>query len=133
MFEAIKYKSRIKKAFSDCFDPLRSVMGNVPIPMKTDRYITGAILGSCRGYAEVMNIDASTYAAIVDAVFEEIFRQDSLTVQTQTETWLTEADDQFMESYYHAKEKASSEIDLSWLQQYATEHFDVAFEVYHST
>lgn len=133
MFEAIKHKRKLKQAFSDCFDPLKSVLGNVPIPMQTDRYITAAILGTCRGYAEAVQTDEKTFASIVDAVFEEVYRQNSLTVQTQTETWLTEADETFMESYYHAKELASPEIDLTWLQKYALAHFDVAFEVHHST
>ncbi len=133
MFKSIKYKNKLKKAFSDCFEPLKSVLGNVPIPMQTDRYITGAILGTCRGYAEAVNTSSKTFASIVDAVFEEVFRQNSIKVQTQTETWLTEADEVFMASYYHAKEKASPEIDLAWLQDYAKTHFDVAFEVHHST
>jgi hypothetical protein len=38
-----------------------------------------------------------------------------------------------MESYYQAKEKASLDINLTWLQTYAKAHFDAAFEVRHST
>ncbi|HAQ51025.1 MAG TPA: hypothetical protein DCR13_05715 [Gammaproteobacteria bacterium] len=133
MFESIKYKTTLKNAFSDCFEPLKSVLGNVPIPMQTDRYITGAILGTCRGYAEAHHTSAKVYASLVDTVFEEIYRQNSIAVQTQTETWLTDADETFMASYYHAKEKAAQKLDLTWLQDYAKAHFDVAFEVHHST
>jgi len=99
MFEAIKYKKKLTDAFSECFDPLKSVLDNVPIPMQTDRYITGAILGSCRGFAEAVETDEKTFAKLVDAVFEEVYRQNSIAVQTQTETWLTEADEVFMESF----------------------------------
>jgi hypothetical protein len=133
MFEVIVHKGKLKQAFSDCFDPLKSIFDNVPIPMQKDRYVTGAILGTCRGYAETVNLSEKGFASIVDAVFEEVFRQNSIDVQTRTETWLTEADTVFMESYYQAKEKASRDIDLVWLQTYAKAHFDAAFEVRHTT
>lgn len=133
MFEKMKHRSKLKHAFSECFQPLKSALDNVPIPMQTDRYITAAILGTCRGYAEAVNLSEKAFASIVDAVFEDIYRQNSVDVQTRTETWLTEADAVFMKSYYQAKEKASPDIDLAWLQTYAKTHFDIAFEVHHST
>jgi len=133
MFAVMAHKGKLKQAFSDCFEPLKSIFDNVPIPMQTDRYITAAILGTCRGYAEANNLSEKAFASIVDAVFEEVFRQDSIDVQTRTETWLTEADEVFMESYYNAKEKALTDIDLTWLQTYAKAHFDAAFEVRHTT
>ena len=52
MFEIIKHKNKLKQAFSECFQPLKSIFDNVPIPMQKDRYVTAAILGTCRGYAE---------------------------------------------------------------------------------
>jgi hypothetical protein len=133
MFEVMKHKKKLKQAFSDCFQPLRSILDNVPIPMQKDRYITAAILGTCRGYAEAVDLSEKAFASIVDAVFEDIYRQNSVDVQTRTETWLTEADEAFMKSYYNAKEQASPDIDLTWLQTYAKANFDVAFEVHHST
>jgi hypothetical protein len=133
MFELILHKAKLKEAFSDCFAPIKSMFDNVPIPMQKDRYVTGAILGTCRGYAESTNLSEKAFASIVDAVFEEIYRQDSVEVQIRTETWLTEADEVFMESYYHAKEQASADIDLAWLQVYAKANFEVAFEVRHTT
>ena len=133
MFEVIMHKNKLKRAFSNCFQPLKSIFDNVPIPMQKDRYITAAMLGTCRGYAEAAELSEKAFASIVDAVFEEVYRQDSIDVQTRTETWLTEADTVFMESYYQAKEKASLDIDLTWLQAYAKTHFDAAIEVRHST
>lgn len=133
MFDGMLHKGKLQEAFSACFDPLKSIFDNVPIPMQKDRYITGAILGTCRGYAEATNLNEKAFANIVDAVFEEVFRQDSIDVQTRTETWLTEADEVFMESYYHAKEKASADLDLNWLQVYAKANFEAAFEVRHTT
>ena len=133
MLEMMKHKSKLKHAFSDCFEPLKSIFDNVPIPMQKDKYVTAAILGTCRGYSEAANLSEKALASIVDAVFEEVYRQDSIDVQTRTETWLTEADEDFMESYYHAKDKASLELDLTWLQTYAKAHFDAAFEVRHTT
>ena len=133
MFEIIKHKNKLKEAFSDCFQPLKSIFDNVPIPMQKDRYVTAAILGTCRGYAEENDLTEKAFASIVDAVFEEVYRQDSIDVQTRTEVWLTESDDAFMQSYYHAKDKVSPDIDLTWLQSYAKENFDVAIEVRHVT
>jgi hypothetical protein len=133
MFEIIKHKNKLKQAFSDCFQPLKSIFDNVPIPMQKDRYVTAAILGTCRGYAEENDLTEKAFASIVDAVFEEVYRQDSVDVQTRTEAWLTEGDEVFMQSYYHAKDKASPDIELTWLQNYAKEHFDVAVEVRHVT
>lgn len=133
MFEVMAHKAKLKQAFSECLQPLKSIFDNVPIPMQKDRYITAAVLGTCRGYAEAVNLSEKAFASIVDAVFEEIYRQDSVDVQTRTEAWLTEADAIFMESYYNAKEKASPDLDLAWLQIYAKENFDAAIEVRHST
>jgi hypothetical protein len=133
MFEIIKHKNKLKQAFSECFQPLKSIFDNVPIPMQKDRYVTAAILGTCRGYSEKNDLTEKAFASIVDAVFEEVYRQDSVDVQTRTEGWLTESDEIFMQSYYHAKDKASLDIELAWLQSYAQEHFDVAVEVRHVT
>ncbi|MFK8067642.1 MAG: hypothetical protein AB8D52_05300 [Gammaproteobacteria bacterium] len=131
--ENLKHKKKLKQAFSDCFDPLKSLYDNVPLEMQTSRYITASILGYCRGYADGCSIKEKAFDVIVDAVFEEIFRQDSLTVQTQTEKWLHAPDEEFMKAYYHAKDKASPELDLKWLRDYSLEHFDAAHEVYHNT
>lgn len=133
MFETFKYKRELKKAFSECFAPLKSVLDNVPIPMQTDRYITASILGTCRAYAEDHKTTEDVFALIVDAVFEEVYRQNSLSVQNLTEKWLDEEDEAFMTAYYHAKEKYQSNHNLDWLASYAREHFEPAVEVNHLT
>ena len=133
MFESFAHKRKLKKAFSDCFEPLKSVLDNVPIPMQTDRYITASILGSCRAYAEANHTGEKLFALLVDAVFEEVFRQNSMAVQTRTEAWLQQEDDEFMQAYYHAKSQYNSGLNLSWLANYAQQNFDVAFEVDHLT
>lgn len=133
MFEAIKHKSKLKKSFSDCFEPLKSVLGNVPKAMKQDRYINAYILGTCRAYAEWHKLKEDTFAVIVDAIFEELYRQDSMAVQNRTEQWLQEGDDIFMQAYYEAKQRYQGQLDLNWLADYSQTHFKKAFEVYHST
>ena len=133
MFESFKYKKELKQAFSECFEPLKSVLDNVPIPMQTDRYITASILGTCRAYAEDHNTTEDVFALLVDAVFEEVYRQNSMSVQTLTEKWLEEEDETFMSAYYHAKEMYKHELNLEWLANYAQEHFDPAIEVNHLT
>ncbi len=84
MFKSLKYKKELKKAFSECFDPLKSVLHNVPIPMQSDRYITASILGICRAYAEDHKTTEEVFALLVDSVFEEIYRQNSMRVQNLT-------------------------------------------------
>lgn len=133
MFKNIKHKSKLKKALSDCFEPLKSVLGNVPIPMQTDRFITAAILGTCRAYAESNRVQEKDFNVIVDAVFEELFRRESMAVQLRTESWLQEQDEDFMQAYYHAKSEFKPNLDLSWLATYAQQNFKVAFEVDHLT
>jgi hypothetical protein len=133
MFETIKHKSRLKKAFSDCFDPLRGVLGNVPRAMRQDRYINAYILATCRAYAEWHKLKEANFADIVDAVFEELYRQDSIEVQNRTEHWLQGADEIFMRAYYEAKEYYQGQLDLKWLADYSQTHFKKAYEVYHST
>jgi len=133
MFQKFTITNKLKKAFSDCFQPLKSDLDNVPLLMQKDRIITASILGTCRGYTDALKTDEKTFLSVVDAVFEEVFRQDSLTVQTLTESWLNSADEVFMSAYYDAKHKAFEQLDLSWLEQYAQENFEVAFQVNHST
>lgn len=133
MFKSIAHRRKLKAAFSDCFEPLTSVFGNVPKAMRQDRYINAYILGTCRTYAEWHKLKESIFAEIVDAVFEEIYRQDSMTVQNRTEQWLQEADEIFMRAYYEAKERYQGQIDLGWLAEYSQTHFQKAHEVYHST
>ncbi len=133
MFETLKYKKALRKAFSDCFEPLKSVLHNVPIPMQTDRHITASILATCRAYAEDHQTSEDVFALLVDAVFEEVYRQNSMTVQNLTEKWLADADEEFMAAYYHAKEMYNPELNLDWLANYAQEHFEPAVEVNHLT
>ncbi len=133
MFKMMSHKNKLKKAFSECFDPLKSVLMNVPIPMQKDRYITASILGTCRAYAELHNINEKHFGVLVDSVFEEVYRQNSMAVQNRAEKWLQEGDNIFMEAYYHAKDELLAGNDLTWLAEYSQQHFKPAVEVHHST
>ncbi|MFT6908972.1 MAG: hypothetical protein ACJAS1_005679 [Oleiphilaceae bacterium] len=112
----IKHKRILKEAFSDCFLPVKNDLGNVPVTMQTSKMITASILGICRGYAEGRINYEPDFELIVDAVFEDIFRRESVEVQTRTESWLHYNDDEFMRYYYQAKSHAVNSRDLSWLQ-----------------
>jgi len=133
MFKLMTHKNKLKNDFSKCFDPLKSALMNVPLPMQKDRYITASILGTCRAYAELHQINEKDFAVLVDAVFEEIYRQNSMAVQNLTEHWLQENDTEFMQAYYHAKGNLLAGRDLKWLAKYAQQHFKPAVEVHHST
>lgn len=131
MFEKVKHKTKLTKALSDCFDPLRSDLGNVHPDMRSSRYITASILGICRGYAIHSQINEKTFELLVDAAFEEVFRHQSISVQTRTEQWLNEADPDFMAAYYDAKSKTELPLNLDWLADYAQQHFRKARTLWH--
>lgn len=119
----LKHKRILKQVFSDCFLPLKDDLGNVPIPMHTSKLITASILGTCRAYEEKQQLKDSNFDLLVDAVFEDIFRRESVKVQTLTESWLQSSDAEFLRYYYMAKLRAKSGTDLSWLQYLALENF----------
>lgn len=122
----VKHKQVLKQAFSECFIPLKDDLGNVPVSMQTSKVITASILGVCRGYGERRITHESDFELIVDAVFEEIFRRESVEVQILTESWLQNSDEEFMLFYYQAKHKATNSDDLSWLQRIALKSFKSA-------
>jgi len=119
----LKHKNILKQAFSDCFLPLKDELGNVPVAMQTSKFITASILGVCRSYGEEKYIDGRNFDLLVDAIFEEIFRRESVSVQTLTESWLQSSDDQFIHYYYMAKSRVNISSDLSWLQYQALAAF----------
>lgn len=119
----LKHKRILMQAISDCLLPLKDDLGNVPIAMQTSKFVTASILGVCRAYGEEEHIDEPNFDVLVDVVFEEIFRRESVSVQTLTESWLQSSDDEFLQYYYAAKSKATISADLSWLQHKALEEF----------
>jgi len=119
----LKHKRILKQAFSNCFQPLMDELGNVPVPMQSSKLITASILGICRAYEQKYHLKESNFELLVDAVFEEIFRRESVKVQILTETWLQSSDTDFIHYYYMAKLRAKSGIDLMWLQYSALENF----------
>ncbi|SFJ80548.1 hypothetical protein SAMN04488079_101271 [Methylophaga sulfidovorans] len=125
----VKYKRELMQAFSDCFLPVKDSLGNVPVLMQKSKFITASILGVCRGYSESRVRDESDFDLIVDAVFEEIFRRESVEVQTRTESWLQSSDDEFMFFYFQAKYRTKDSADLKWLQKTVLDYFEPAHTV----
>jgi hypothetical protein len=126
MFTAAIHKPILLQAFSDCLDPLRSDLGNVHPDMRQNPYISGAILGTCRGYAIKLKLKENIVNMLIDNVFEEVFRSEFLPMQTKAEAWLNEENTDFMTAYYHAKSVAEVELNLDWLGQYLQTHFEKA-------
>ena len=126
MFSAAIHKPILLHAFSDCLAPLRSDLGNVHPDMRQSPYISGAILGTCRGYAIQNKLRESVVNKLVDNAFEEVFRSESLNMQTLAEAWLNEEHTDFMDAYYHAKSEAEVELNLNWLSRYLQMHFKKA-------
>ena len=117
----------LQKALSDCLQPLKDELGNVPVEMQGDKVITASLLGICEGYAAAHGIDQKqTVALIVDAVFEEIFRRESTSVLTQVDTWLSEKDPRFMRAYETSKEHTGESLQLDWLRDYSENNFEPA-------
>jgi hypothetical protein len=131
LFKNSQHKRHLLNVFSNCFKALKDELGNVPIKMQSSHEIAGSVLGACRGYAIANKINESNFNLIVDAVFEDLFRRESVAVQTKTEKWLQTEDETFMLAYYHAKSKAikNKTLDLSWLSDYAKKHFKAGHQV----
>lgn len=119
----IKHKRTLKQSFSDCLLPVQDQLGNVPVAMQSSKVITASVLGICRVYSDQHDIEEPDFELIVDAVFEEIFRRESVAVQTLTESWLQDNDAEFMHYYYDAKARALKSRDLLWFQHLALQHF----------
>jgi hypothetical protein len=131
LFKNNQHKHYLLNAFSNCFSALKDELGNVPVNMQSSHEITGSVLGSCRGYAIANKINENNFDLIVDAVFEELFRRESITVQTKTEQWLNTENEIFMFAYYHAKSRTINNkvFDLKWLSDYAKKHFKAGHQV----
>ena len=123
-----KCKRNLQRAMSDCFDPLKGEIGNVPITLNTSKYITGSMLGICDAYANSLNITKQqSLAMIADAVFEEVFRSDATDVLNQVDSWQSSRDHEFIEAYEHAKTKTNQdgkELNIAWLKEYAVKNFE---------
>jgi hypothetical protein len=129
-FKVHKHKNILREAFSACFNPMRDELGNVPIKMQQSRKITASILGVCRAYAIAKKLKEDGFNLIVDAVFEELFRRESVEVQSRAENWLQTEDDAFMKDYYFAKEETLAKgLELNWLTDYSRENFRVVSQV----
>jgi len=126
MFSAAIHKPILLQAFSDCLDPVRSDLGNVHPDMRQSPYISGAILGVCRGYATQKKLRESVVNKLIDNAFEEVFRSESLDMQSRAKRWLNEENADFMDAYKHAKSAIEIELNLDWLGQYVQTHFKKA-------
>ena len=122
-----KHKKKLEQAFATCFWPLIDELGNVPIPMQTDPAINGAILGVCNTYSQSQHVTKpSDLLLIADAVFEEIYRLESINVQNRVDTWKNENNEAFNQAYANAKDKTSTELNLTWLTDFAKDNFEQA-------
>lgn len=125
--ELIKYKRKLTQNFSDCFASLKDELGNVPIEIQNDAFINGAIVGICESYLDEQLVHKpSSRALILDAVFEEIYRRESVKVQTQVDVWQQRKDDAFLQAYQLSTgNKEFGEVS-SWLSDHAQKHFEAA-------
>jgi len=125
--ELIKHKRKLKQDFSDCFSPLKDQLGNVPLEMQTDGFLNGAVLSICENYLNTENISkTSSKALVVDAVCEELYRRESITVQTYIDQWLLDNDELFMEAYQYFKQQRDHELNLQLLAKYIQQNFEPA-------
>lgn len=122
-----KHKRTLTYAFADCLVRLKDELGNVPIPMQTDPTINAAFLGACEGYAAAHNITKpSDLVMLADAVFEELYRRESVEVQERVDVWRNENNQAFSDMYQKAKAQTDGNLNLAWLTEYATENFEPA-------
>jgi len=126
MFSAAIHKPILLEAISNCLDPIRSDLGNVHPDVRESPYVSGAILGTCRGYAIKENLREGVVNKLIDNAFEEVFRSEFLDMQTQAKNWLNEEEPDFMAAYTHARTSSEVELNLDWLSQYVQTHFKKA-------
>lgn len=126
-FKTGRCKSHLRRAFSDCFNPLKDELGTVPVSLHDNRYVVASMLAICEGYAALQKVtNQRQIAFICDDVFEEVFRRESTKVLTFADQMRAAEDSEFQTAYTAALEKTKmqSELDLNWLQAYVTTHFE---------
>ncbi len=122
--ELIKHKRKLKQDFSDSFDTLKDELGNVPLKMQSDAYLNGAILSICQNYLNAQNIyKNAAKVLIIDAVCEELYRRESVEVQTRIDEWLTSNDHMFMQGYQHIKKLSDHNSSLQLLTKYIQQNY----------
>lgn len=120
-----KHKKKLEIALAACFWPLIDELGNVPIPMQTDPAINALILGVCETYAHSQSITKQgDLALIADAVFEELYRMESINVQNRVDGWKNDHNEVFMQAYADAQAKTTADLELTWLTDFAKDNFE---------
>jgi hypothetical protein len=123
--ELVKHKRKLTRNFSFCFAELHDSLGNVPISIQKDAFVNGAIIRICEAYLLDQSVEkASSKALIIDAVFEEIYRRESVTVQTRVDEWLDQEDKLFLGGYQQANDYSNHSLKLKWLSDYAQQNFE---------
>lgn len=125
--EHIKYKRKLTNAISDCFSSLKDDLGNIPVAIQNDAFINGAIVEICEHYLDEQQVHkVSSRALIRDAVFEEIYRRESVKVQSQVDVWLQQNNKVFSLGYQQLKAITHLDEKLQWLSKYAQQNFESA-------
>ena len=125
--ELIKHKRRLGNDFSDCFSPVKDQLGNVPVEIQYDVYVNGFIVEICKSYFEANNVrHKSSQALILDFVFEEIYRRDSIKVQNYMDGLMSENAKLFKKAQEKSEELDDYDSRLDWLNKYVVEHFEPA-------
>ena len=123
----IKYKRKLSQDFSVCFSPLKDELGNIPVEIQTNAFANGAIVSICESFLHAQNVlKATSKVLILDAVFEEIYRRESIAVQTRVDDWLAQSDETFLQGYQQAREPHEHDSKLEWLSSYIQQHFEPA-------
>ena len=130
-FNSSQCKRELQKAFSGCFELLKDELGTVPVEFETSKYITASMLAVCEAYAGSRKINRPQKVALItDAAFESVFRRESTNVLKRVDQWLKQQDSEFMSAYQAAKSKTASgcesgrTLNIGWLQEYASKHFE---------
>ena len=124
--ELIKYKKELTQNFSACFAPVKDELGNVPVIMQTNSFVNGAIVAICESYLDQHNVKKpSSQAVVIDAVFEEIYRRESIKVQTRVDEWRGLKDQSFVDGYEQANAPSKHNLKLTWLSVYSQKNIDL--------
>jgi len=123
--ELVKHKRKLTQNFSFCFSSIHDSLGNVPIAIQQNPFVNGAIIGICESYLVEQSVEkASSKALIIDAVFEEVYRRESVNVQSRVDEWLEQENKLFLGGYQQAKDHNNHNLKMKWLSAYAQQNFE---------
>lgn len=117
-----KQKKKLVSQFAVCFESLCDELGNVPVALQHDPFVHGAITGICHSYLQSRELDHLQQSAI-DAIYEELFRRESVEVQYRVDKWQAQGDVLYQAGIEQIKHLTGDTDHFTWLSSYLMQNF----------